>query len=116
MSTKRKKNKGPNRDSLNALRSFTRGLYDETDKLAKKAPSSQLSDLATKRVNKAIADAKALMDEYDPYIPELDEFVPAGENPEVRDAVLVLREILNALNRVQKVYPEDAGPFGLGNL
>ena len=52
------------------------------------------------------------MAEYDPYVPELDEFVPAGENPEVRDAVLILREILDALDRVYKKF-FSSGPFGL---
>lgn len=95
---------GPDPNEWHSLKSFTAGLYVEMDKLAKKAPSSQLSDLATKRVNRAIVDAKALMGSYDSYVAELAEFVPAGENPEVRDAVLVLREITQALERLDNSF------------
>lgn len=94
----------PDAQVWNRLTSFTEGLYEELDKLAKKAPSSPLSDLATQRVNRAIRDAKELMASYDPYIAELAEFVPAGENPEVRDAVLVLKEIRQALERLNQAY------------
>ena len=94
------KSKTPDSSSWSALKSFTQGLYEEMDKLQKKAPSAGVSDLATKRVNRAIRDAKELMGEHDAYISELSEFVPAGDNPEVRDAVLVLREILQALERL----------------
>src|SRR5687768_13269281 len=81
------------------LRSFVIGLYDEMDKLAKKAPTAGLSDLATKRVNRAVADARELMGSHDQYVAELEQFVAAGDNPEVRDAVLVLREIKQGLVR-----------------
>ena len=107
MSKKRKKSEGPDPNAWYALRSFTKGLYDEMDKLAKKAPSSQLSDLATKRVNRAIAESKILMASHDPYVADLSEFVPAGENPEVRDAVLVLREILDAIDRLDEIFSLD---------
>lgn len=100
----KQRKKSPDHDIWLALRSFTQGLYDEMDKLQKKAPSAQLSDLATKRVNRAITDAKALMSAHDPYIFELAEFVPAGENPEVRDAVLILREILQGLERLDHKF------------
>jgi len=106
------KSKAPDQHSWAALKSFTQALYDEMDKLQKKAPSAGLSDLATKRVNRAIKDAKELMAEYDAYVTELSEFVPAGDNPEVRDAVLVLREILQALERLDDRY--NLSDFDLG--
>jgi len=81
------------------LQSYVEGLYDETDKLSKKAPSSATSDLATDRVNQAIRDARELLGQQDRYVRELKEFVPAGQNPEVRDALLILREIRQALER-----------------
>ena len=84
------------------LRSYVIPLYDEMDKLAKKAPSSTLSDLATKRVNRAIDDARELMAKHDKYIAEIVPFVPAGENPEVRDAVLMLREVKQGLLRINR--------------
>ncbi len=104
MSKKNKESQAPDQNVWYALRSFTKGLYDEIDKLAKKAPSSQLSDLATQRVNRSIAESKMLMAIHDPYVADLSEFVPAGENPEVRDAVLVLREILEAIDRVGEIF------------
>ena len=107
------KSKGPDPNSWTALTSFTQGLYDEMDKLQKKAPSAGLSDLATKRVNRAIRDAKELMGEHDSYVTELSEFVPAGDNPEVRDAVLVLREILQALERLDDRF--QLSDFNLGS-
>src|SRR5450759_635920 len=91
----------PDKDRWKALSSFTDGIYDEFDKLAKKSPREGLSDLAVTRVNRAIRDAKALMTGFDEYVGDLAEFVPAGENPEVRDAVLVLAEIKTALERVR---------------
>jgi len=74
------------------------------DKLAKKAPSAAVSDLAMNRVNRAIKQAKELIGPFDIYAAELAEFVPAGENPEVRDALLVLREITQALQRVDEKF------------
>ena len=107
MSKKRKMSEGPDQNAWYALRGFTKGLYDEMDKLAKKAPSSQLSDLATQRVNRSIAESKMLMASHDPYVADLSEIVPAGENPEVRDAVLVLREILDAIDRLDEIFSLD---------
>jgi hypothetical protein len=83
------------------LQSFVDGLYDEMDKLSKKAPSALLSDLATARVNRAIADAREIFEGSDRYVADLREFVAAGLNPEVRDALLVLREIRQALDRAE---------------
>jgi hypothetical protein len=94
----------PDAEVWYAIRSSVNSLYEEMDKLEKKAPSSPLSELATNRVNRAIRQAKGLMAEFDPYMAELDEFVPAGENPEVRDAVLILGEIKAGLNRLGSVY------------
>jgi hypothetical protein len=80
------------------------GLYAELDKHARKAPREPLSDLAVARVNRAIRDSRALMDGYDPYASDLAEFVPAGENPEARDAVLILGEITAGLERLRVKY------------
>ena len=112
MPTKKRSRNAPDPNSWAALKSFAQGLYDEMDKLQKKAPSSGLSDLATKRVNRAIKDAKELMEAHDSYVTELSEFVPAGDNPEVRDAVLVLREILQALERLDDRF--HLSDFDLG--
>ena len=91
----------PDPDHIDRLTSFVTGLYEEMDKLSKKAPSAPVSDLALGRVNRAIREALALLAAHDPYIAELREFVPAGENPEVRDSVLVLQEIKAGMVRYQ---------------
>ena len=41
-------------DRLKAVSSYVDGMYDELDKLAKKAPREEISDLALTRVNRAI--------------------------------------------------------------
>lgn len=94
----------PDAAAWHRLQSFAGTLYEEMDKLAKKAPASRLSDLATERVNRAIREAKELMSQHDPYMADIAEFVPAGDNPEVRDAVLVLGEIRSALKRLDEAF------------
>jgi len=78
--------------------SFVAALYDEVDKLSKKTPGAPMSDFATERVNRAIRDAKKLLTD-DAYLADVHEFVPAGNNPEVRDALLVMREVREAAYR-----------------
>jgi len=90
-----------NPDRLKALSSYVDGMYGELDKLARKSPREEIPDLALTRVNRAIRDAKAVMTGFDEYVPDLAELVAAGDNPEVRDAVLVLGEIKTALERVR---------------
>jgi hypothetical protein len=94
----------PDKEKWRGLDSFVQGLYAEMDKLAKKSPREPISDLAMTRVNRAIRDAKALMKGYDEFSDDLAEFVPAGDNPEVRDAVLVLGEISAGLERLRVRY------------
>lgn len=80
------------------LDSVSRGLYEEIDKLSRKAPAEALTDLALSQANDVIRETKQLLDE-DPYVTRLNEFVPAGDNPEHRDAVVVLRQIRQGLER-----------------
>jgi hypothetical protein len=94
----------PDRARHIALSSYVDGLYVEVDKVAKKSPRDELSDLAVQRVNRAIRDAKSILDGFDEYVSDLAEFVPAGDNPEARDAVLVLSEIKAALSRTYAKY------------
>ena len=103
MATK-KAPQGPDPQAWEDLTSHVHGLYDEMDKLAKKNPSAALSELATKHVNRAIRDAKAMMAAHDTYMADLAEFVAAGDNPEVRDTVLVLREIEQGLSRLNAQF------------
>lgn len=89
------------RDQLILLDSVSQGLYDEIDKLAKKAPAEPVTDLALEQINDVIRETKQFI-EADPYIQRLNEFVSAGDNPQHRDAVLVLRQIRQGLERFGK--------------
>jgi hypothetical protein len=89
------------RDQLTLLDSVSRGLYDEIDKLAKKAPAEPITDLALGQINDVIRETKQLVTS-DPYVQRLSEFVPAGDNPQHRDAVIVLRQIRQGLERFGK--------------
>ncbi|HEY0377088.1 MAG TPA: hypothetical protein VGC87_09030 [Pyrinomonadaceae bacterium] len=74
------------------------GLYDEMDKLAKKAPNEPVTNLQLKILNSFIKKAKRLLSG-DTIINEVEVFVAAGDNPEYRDAVTVLRQIRQGLER-----------------
>ena len=74
------------------------GLYDEIDKLCKKAPSEMATPLQVTVVNGFINRAKQLL-QGDPIINEVSSFVPAGDNPEYRDVLTVLRQITQGLQR-----------------
>ncbi len=80
------------------LRSEVEGLYDEMDKLAKKAPNEPLTALQLKIINSFIRKSKKLLTG-DPIINEVEVFVSAGDNPEYRDVVTVLRQIKQGLDR-----------------
>lgn len=85
------------------LVSVTGALYDEMDKLNKKAPAMTISQLSLERVNKLIKSAKDLMQqEKDDFIEEIVEFVPAGDMPEYRDVVLVLGQLKAGLDRFRQ--------------
>lgn len=88
---------------LALLQSVTEGLYEEIDKLSKKAPADFLTDLALSQVNDVIRETKMLINK-DSYIQRLNEFVAAGDNPEHRDAVIVLRQIRQGLNRFSESF------------
>ena len=79
------------------------GLYTEVDKLAKKSPTAPLSDFATTRLNRSLRDAKQMLGAHDKYASDFARFVDAGENPEIQDALLALREIKQAIGRVYQI-------------
>lgn len=76
------------------------GLYDEMDKLCKKAPSEMATALQVNVVNRFIERAKQLL-QGDPIIDDVTAFVPAGDNPEYRDVLTVLRQITQGLQRFE---------------
>jgi hypothetical protein len=80
------------------LASVLAGLYDEIDKLAKKAPADEITELGLRQTNSVISAAKEFL-AGDPFIDEITPFVPAGENPEYRDVLLVLRQLKQGLAR-----------------
>lgn len=84
---------------LALLQSVAIGLYDESDKLSKKAPAETASDLMLEQVNDIIRETRELLKD-DLYVQRLKEFVPAGNNPQLRDVVVVLRQLRQGMERV----------------
>jgi len=76
-----------------------KGLYEEANKLSKKGPATRISDLELSSVNNIIGLVRKFL-KGDPFIDRLAEFVPAGENPEYREVVLILRQLIQGMNRV----------------
>jgi len=83
------------------LDSVSLGLYEEVDKLSKKAPAEPVTTLVLSQVNDVIRETKQLAED-DSYIQRLNEFVAAGDNPEHRDVVVVLRQIRQGLQRLEQ--------------
>jgi hypothetical protein len=83
---------------VDVLEDVSLGLYEELDKLAKKAPADQVTNLVLEQTNEVVREAKELLSE-DPFIKRYKEFVAAGDNPEHRDVVVVLRQIRQGLGR-----------------
>lgn len=86
------------KEAYYVLQSEIAGLYDEIDKLAKKAPNEPVTNLQLKIINSFIRKAKLLL-RGDNIIDEVEIFVSAGDNPEYRDVVTVLRQIRQGLDR-----------------
>ena len=83
--------------------SVLHGLYDEIDKLCKKAPAEPATDLAVEEINRVIGAVKELL-QGDPFIANIKPFVPAGENPELRDALMVLRLLMQGMRRHSETF------------
>ncbi|MHB8637876.1 MAG: hypothetical protein ACYC96_15545 [Fimbriimonadaceae bacterium] len=94
------------------LTSVADSLCSELDKLTKKEPSEELTHLAVEQLNQVIADVKHLIPD-DPYIARTKEFVPAGDNPANRDALLVLGQVRAGLARNK---PEIDRPLELSGV
>jgi hypothetical protein len=84
---------------LQFQKSVASGLYIEIDKLTKKAPAEEVTELVLKHVNDLIRQAKDLL-KSDEYMKGLTEFIPAGNNPQYRDVIIVLRQIRHAFDRL----------------
>lgn len=86
------------KQAFELLQSEVEGLYDEIDKLAKRAMNEPVTSLQLKIVNSFIKKAKYLLSG-DTIIDEVEVFVSAGDNPEYRDFLTVLRQIRQGLER-----------------
>jgi hypothetical protein len=101
------------RKVINLLKSTAHAHYEEIDKLAKKAPAALASDLAVEEINYVILEVRNLMPD-DVMIQRQKPFVPAGTNPEVRDVVFVLRQIIAGLERADaQAIPAEGIANGL---
>lgn len=87
-----------NEEQLDLLTSVSQGTYEEIEKLCKKAPAESVTDLALAQINDVIRETKQLAQK-DTFVQRLNEFVPAGDNPELRDALMVMRQIRQGLQR-----------------
>lgn len=88
-------------EKFEALDSVSVGIYDEIDKLTKKKPIEAATEIMVEEVNDIIRETQRLITE-DPYIKRLKVFVPAGERPEVRDVLFVLRLVRQGMERFGK--------------
>ena len=80
------------------LDSVVHGLQVEVEKLLKKSPVDEVTDLMLEQVNQVIRDTRALLAS-DEYVQRQKEFVPAGENPQIRDVSLALTQLRQGLQR-----------------
>lgn len=80
------------------LESELTGVYDELDKLCKKAANEPVTQLQLSIVNNIIQQTKLLL-RGDMVIDDIHMFVAAGDNPEYRDVVVVLRQLRQGLDR-----------------
>ena len=94
------------RKKLPMLDSVSKGLYEELDKLCKKAPAESITDLILEKVNDIIKETR-LLAQKDPFVQKLNEFIPAGDNPQQRDVVVVLRQVRQGLNRYRDDIDEE---------
>ena len=84
-----------------ALASYVGGIYDEASKISTKRSTEEVSERMVDRANRAVRSARELLaDENDPFLEEIEEFVPAGDPIEARDVVLTLRQVKDALDRM----------------
>ena len=88
-------------NNLEMLESVTYGLYEEVEKLTKKAPGAVITDLCLEQVNDVVRETRELASD-DKYVQKLKEFVPAGDNPQYQDALFVMRQVRDGLGRLRK--------------
>jgi len=82
------------------IKSELTGLYDEVDKLVKILPKEPITPLQQKITDDLLGKAKILLSE-DTAIDQFEMFVREAGIPEYRDLIIVLRQILQALERFE---------------
>lgn len=82
------------------IKSELLGLYDEVDKLVKTAPKEPITSLQLKIVNSFLGKAKTLLSG-DTIIDEVEVFGAAGDKPEYRDVIIVLRQLRQGVERFE---------------
>jgi hypothetical protein len=94
------------RERTAQLLSVGAALYEEFDKHARKWPTMPVTERQLARVNKFLGAVRDLTDDGadDDFAEGLADFVPAGDLPETRDVVLVLREGMGALGRFEREW------------
>lgn len=97
---------GRDREKCVLLQSVGEGLYEEMDKLCRKSPVESVTDLAYTDINHFIKEVKELA-RGDPYVQRTKEFVAAGENPQYRDVVMILRSLRQGLGRFTESIEAD---------
>ncbi len=85
------------------LSSVLEGLYEEIDKQCKKAPGELITDLGLEQVNDIIKAIKELAKD-DAYVQKQKEFVAAGDNPQLRDVIIVLKQLAQGLEREKSAW------------
>ena len=80
-----------NLEKFEDLNNVLEGMYDEIDKLTKKKTIELATDLIVEQVNSTLGEIQELLTD-DSHIAKLKKFVPAGDLPEVRDVLFVLRQ------------------------
>ena len=93
-------------EKFEALDSVSVGIYDEIDKLTKKKPIEAATEIMVEQVNDIISETQTFITD-DPYIKKLKVFVPAGDLPEVRDVLFVLRQVRQGMERVGKKLNQE---------
>ena len=89
------------RVAFELVQSELNGIYQEMDKLCKRAPSELITKLQLKVVNSVIGKVKQLLSG-DLIIEEVSIFVAAGDNPEYRDVLTILRQLLQGMDRCKE--------------
>lgn len=87
-----------NKKKCQGFASHLAGFYQEVDKLAKGKALLEATDLIVEHANNIVREAKALIKD-DPYLDQIKEFVPAGNNPVYPDVLWVARAVQQAVDR-----------------